>query len=334
MSRISVIIPVYKVGRYIENSIKSVIAQTFKDFDVVLVDNNSPDESIAIAERLLAGSNIPFTTIKQQKQGLPAARNMGIQYATGEWLISIDPDDTISHRFLNDLYDCATSNNLDVIFSKYDEVGAKDLFVFPEEDRTNVIELYSRDEAMHHLLVRSLPLMVSNMFFRKDFFLKNNLKFDEDVILGADLLLLWRLLACVDQIAYINKYLYNHYLREDSLMTAPSEAKILSNIAGYKREKDFIATHYSEKFSNWVYSREVYALMNTMGQFADYSAFIKIYEKLYSKEVKENLSDFPDKKVRWLNKVLIPLPKAYFYFIKLSRGNKSLLRRIHRHFVK
>ena len=58
MSKISIIIPVYKVGKYIENSMKSVVAQRFKDFEVILVDNNTPDDSIEIAERVLAGTEI------------------------------------------------------------------------------------------------------------------------------------------------------------------------------------------------------------------------------------------------------------------------------------
>ena len=76
MPRISVVIPVYKVGKYIENSMKSVCYQTFKDFEVVLVDNNSPDDSIEIAEKVLKEGGIDYGVVKQTIQGLPAARNM------------------------------------------------------------------------------------------------------------------------------------------------------------------------------------------------------------------------------------------------------------------
>ena len=76
---------------------KSVIAQRFADFEVILVDNNTPDDSIEIAEKVLAGTNINYRVVKQTIQGLPAARNKGIEKAKGEWIISIDPDDTIHH---------------------------------------------------------------------------------------------------------------------------------------------------------------------------------------------------------------------------------------------
>ncbi|MFT0411586.1 glycosyltransferase family 2 protein [Bacteroides thetaiotaomicron] len=170
MPIISVIIPVYNVGKYIENSMKSVIAQRFADFEVILVDNNTPDDSIEIAEKVLAGTNINYRVVKQTIQGLPAARNKGIEKAKGEWIISIDPDDTISSFFLQELYRYATDNNLPVVFGEYDEVTEENLFIFPEENKEGAFELLDREYTMENLLTRRLPLMVSNMFFKKSFF--------------------------------------------------------------------------------------------------------------------------------------------------------------------
>lgn len=334
MISVSIVIPVYKVGKYIENSIRSVISQKFKDFEVILVDNNTPDDSIEIASQLLDNTDIPYRIVKQTKQGLPAARNRGIEVAQGEWVISIDPDDTISSLFIKELFECANNNEIDVVFSKYNEVGTKDLFVFHEESKPDCIEIINRDDVLKRLLVRSLPLMVSNMFFRRSFFVSHCLKFDEEVILGADLLLLWRLLAYVDKVAYINKYLYNHYTREDSLMTAPSEEKVYSNLAGYKRQSLFVSDHYSEKFSSWIYAREVFALLSTMSQFADYRTYSAVYHNIYNDQVHSGLSDFPDKKIRIMNKALLPFPRAFFRFTRFIRNNPSIARLLHGSYVK
>ena len=141
MPKVTIVIPVYKVGKYIENSMKSVIAQRFTDFEVVLVDNNTPDDSIEIAERVLAGTNISYRVVKQTIQGLPAARNKGIEEAKGEWIVSIDPDDTISSYFLEELYNTAISNELEIVISKYAEVTEKDLFCFPQEAEQGKVEL-------------------------------------------------------------------------------------------------------------------------------------------------------------------------------------------------
>lgn len=318
MPKISVVIPVYKVGKYIENSMKSVCYQTFKDFEVVLVDNNTPDDSIEIAEKVLKGQGVDYRVVKQTIQGLPAARNMGIRVAKGEWIISIDPDDTVSSRFLADLYECATSNGLDIVFSKYAEVGSERLFVFSEENKENVTEFYTKEEVLPLLLVRKLPLMISNMFFNKAAFVEKSCWFDEDVILGADLINLWRILINTPNIAYINKFLYNHFERPDSLMTAPSWQKIDSNIMGYKRLREYITERESGQLAGWVYARAVYAFLATLCIHGGKNMYKEYLKKYYNREVHEILQTFPDKKIQMLDKIL-NVSSSVFYFV-----NKSL----------
>ena len=322
MPKVSFVIPVYKVGKYIENSMKSVCYQTFKEFEVVLVDNNTPDDSIEIAERVLKDNNIDYRIVKQSIQGLPAARNMGIREAKGEWIISIDPDDTVSPRFLEDLYECATTNGLDTVFSKYAEVGADCLFDFPEENKENVTEIYDKEEVLNLLLVRKLPLMISNMFFNKETFKKKGCWFDEDVVLGADLINLWRILINTNRIAYVNKYMYNHFCRPDSLMTAPSWKKIDSNLMGYGRLRSYVGEHYSVILSNWIYGRAVYAFLATLCIFGDKSMYKDYLKKYYSDEVHSILQTFPDKKIKMLDGVLHISPTVFYGINKIFRNPK------------
>ncbi len=328
MCKISVIIPVYKVEEYIENSMKSVVNQEFKDFEVILVDNNSPDQSIAIAEKILAQGHVNYKVIKQPKQGLPAARNIGIANASGDWIISIDPDDTISPLFLKELYNCTFQDDIEIVFSKYDEVKSDSLFSFPEEANVGCLKTISASEARDLLLVRKLPLMVSNMFFNKNFFIKTGLHFNEDVILGADLLLLWELLCHLDKIAYLDKVLYNHFLRSDSLMTAPSNIKIESNLNGYKNSCPRIAKLTSNNFASWIYAREVFALLGTLSTYGEYSIFHHNLDKFYNKEIYSILKTFPDNKVVLMNKILRISPKFFFYINKALRNPKSKMHSI------
>lgn len=325
MPKISVVIPVYKVGKYIENSMKSVCRQTFRDFEVLLVDNNTPDDSIEIAERVLKEGNIEYRVVKQTIQGLPAARNMGIREAKGEWIVSIDPDDTISSRFLEELLTCATTNNLDIVFSKYAEVGADRLFDFPEESKEGVTEFYSRDEVLPLLLVRKLPLMISNMFFNKAAFIEKGCWFDEDVILGADLINLWRILISTDRIAYISKYLYNHFYRPDSLMTAPNWKKIDSNIVGYGRLRVYVGEKYSKQMGDWIYARAIYAFLSTLCIYGGKEMYKEYLKKYYAREVHVILQTFPDKKIRVLDRMVSLSPSFFYRFNKALRDPNSLI---------
>lgn len=325
MPKVSFVIPVYKVGKYIENSMKSVCYQTFRDFEVVLVDNNTPDDSIEIAERVLKEGGIDYRVVKQTIQGLPAARNMGIREAKGEWIVSIDPDDTVSSRFLAELYECATTNNLDTVFSKYAECGADILFDFPEENKKGVTEFYDKEEVLNLLLVRKLPLMISNMFFKKVAFEKKNCWFDEDVVLGADLINLWRILINTDRIAYINKFLYNHFERPDSLMTAPSWKKIDSNIMGYGRLRGYVKEHHSEQLGEWIYGRAVFAFLATLCVHGGKGMYNEYVKKYYNKEVHQILQSFPDGKIQKLDKILNVSPSIFYLVNKSLRNPNSLV---------
>ena len=325
MPIISVIIPVYNVGKYIENSMKSVIAQRFADFEVILVDNNTPDDSIEIAEKVLAGTNINYRVVKQTIQGLPAARNKGIEKAKGECIISIDPDDTISSFFLQELYRYATDNNLPVVFGEYDEVTEENLFIFPEENKEGAFELLDREYTMENLLTRRLPLMVSNMFFKKSFFVEHQFQFDQEVILGADLMLVWRILLNLEKIGYLNKKLYNHFFRSDSLITAPSSRKIETNLAGYRRTCEYVSQHYSKKFSEWIYARELYGLLSVVSIHGEYKMLKKNLALYYNKDIHRSLQSFFDKRINIMDNILYYCPPLFFIINKLLRQPNSML---------
>lgn len=328
MPKVTIVIPVYNVGKYIENSMKSVIYQRFTDFEVILVDNNTPDDSIEIAEKVLANTNINYRIVKQTIQGLPAARNMGIAEARGEWIVSIDPDDTISPYFIENLYRYATDYNLPVVFSEYDEVTENDLFEFPDENKQDAFELLDRNYVMNNLLTRRLPLMVSNMFFKKSFFVEHEFKFDQEVILGADLMLVWKILLNLEQIGHLNKKLYNHFFRSDSLITAPSCNKIETNLAGYRRVCDYISVNYNETFSEWVYARELYGLLSVVCVHGEYNMLKDNIHKYYTKDIHKSLQSFPDKRINIMDNILYYCPKLFFVINKKLKQPNSLLSKI------
>lgn len=92
MSRFSIIVPVYNVEKYLDECVKSVLAQTFSDFELILVDDGSKDASGALCDTL-ALTDTRIRVVHQENQGLSGARNTGIQAATGDYLMFLDSDD-------------------------------------------------------------------------------------------------------------------------------------------------------------------------------------------------------------------------------------------------
>ena len=100
---ISVIIPVYKCEEYIEACVDSILNQTFSDFEIILVDDGSPDNSGKLCDELAEKHN-NITVIHQKNQGQAAARNNGVKVSRGEWLHFVDCDDSLHPEMLESLY--------------------------------------------------------------------------------------------------------------------------------------------------------------------------------------------------------------------------------------
>ena len=103
---ISVIVPVYRVEKYLPACIDSILNQTFTDFELILVDDGSPDRCPEICDET-AKRDARVRVIHQANQGLSAARNAGIEAARGAWLSFVDSDDFLAPDFLETLYDAA-----------------------------------------------------------------------------------------------------------------------------------------------------------------------------------------------------------------------------------
>ena len=122
---ISIITPVYNVEVCIEKSIKSIISQTSRNFELILIDDGSKDKSIDIAKEILSGSDVNYKIITQKNSGVSVARNRGIEEASGEYITFLDSDDYIDSKFVELMYKKAQETQSDVVFCDYSEVDTK-----------------------------------------------------------------------------------------------------------------------------------------------------------------------------------------------------------------
>ena len=110
MPKVSVIVPVYKVEKYLQRCLDSLLNQTFVDFDLILIDDGSPDKCGGICEQY-ADSDKRVHVIHQKNGGLSAARNSGIEWSIAhsgsQWITFVDSDDWVHPQYLNILYETA-----------------------------------------------------------------------------------------------------------------------------------------------------------------------------------------------------------------------------------
>lgn len=123
---LSIIVPVYKVENYLQKCIDSILAQTFTDFELILVDDGSPDNCPALCDAA-AAKDARIRVLHQKNGGLSAARNAGLDVARGEWIGFVDSDDYIAPEMYETLYKAVQSTGADLALCDYvkvDETGA------------------------------------------------------------------------------------------------------------------------------------------------------------------------------------------------------------------
>ena len=113
---ISIIIPVYNVEQYIKQCLNSIITQTYCDFEAIIIDNSSTDESGKICDEY-AQRDERIRVVHKKNEGVGVSRNLGINEARGEWLTFIDSDDWVEPDYLENLINCAVSEDVDIILS-------------------------------------------------------------------------------------------------------------------------------------------------------------------------------------------------------------------------
>lgn len=177
--KVSVIIPVYKVQDKILKTLECIKNQTFKQMEVLFIDDGSPDESSKVIDNYLNGTHVNYRIIKKENGGVSSARNLGILEAKGEYVQFLDGDDYMDNDTVYDLYNKANKEDSDIVYSG---------FVFEECDGTKIYDnisnledrIYTGKEAALGLIYGSSHTHIMANLFKKSLLIENNIRFDEN----------------------------------------------------------------------------------------------------------------------------------------------------------
>lgn len=188
MALVSVIVPVYKVEQVVKNCIESILSQTFTDFELILVDDGSPDNSGRICDEY-AQKDDRVIVIHKENGGVSSARNVGIDKAKGKYICFVDSDDYVSKDYLKTLIDIKEKyNDVDNIWcyfktvDKYREkIDCKEVSSEPNIEKYTVKDIMT----LHEKWLDAGPVC---KLYISDIIKENNLKFEESLSLGEDLI--------------------------------------------------------------------------------------------------------------------------------------------------
>ena len=206
--KISVIVPIYKAEQYLHRCIQSIISQTFTEFEALLIDDGSPDMSGEICD-YYSSIDKRFKVIHKNNEGVSSARQCGLNYATGEYVIHMDPDDYADSTMLEELYQFAWQNDSDmVICDFYKHIGENCEYISQQPS-----SLASQD-VLNEMLFK-LHGACWNKLVRRSCFTNFNIEFPLQFSLHEDLYVTLALLKEHIRISYYSKAFY-HYIISDN----------------------------------------------------------------------------------------------------------------------
>ena len=232
--KISIIVPVYNVEKYIEKCLKSLANQTMQDFEIIIVNDGSKDNSEEIIKSFQENHpNLQIKYLKKENGGLASARNYGVKYATGKYISFIDSDDYVDINLYKNL-EKYMDEDIDVIKFKMQTVDKKGNIL--EKLDGPVFEKCTGEEAFEKLYIDDKYLDPACIYlYRREFFIKN--KFEYRLRYHEDFGLTSLIIITANSFVSTNIFGYNYLQTEESLTRSKDINKDVS------RAKDMLA-HY------------------------------------------------------------------------------------------
>lgn len=222
MAKVSVIIPIYGVEKYIEKCARSVFEQTYSDLEIIFVDDCTPDNSISILKQVL--DKYPQMKDKTQilsypqNRGLAGARKFGLEAAHGDYVLQIDSDDYIAHNMVEVMTDKATEENADIVICDFNMIQNG------KESHLHINPSLDHIECMKQVLTGEVHGSVANKLIRRSLYMDNNIAPIQGLNMREDLSVMYRLLYFAKKLAYVPQPFYNYLLRKGSISASKMNA--------------------------------------------------------------------------------------------------------------
>ena len=285
---ISVIVPIYKVEKYLDKCIESIINQTYKNLEIILVDDGSPDKSPKMCDEW-SKKDKRIKAIHKENGGLSDARNAAIDIAKGEYITFIDSDDYVEENYVEFLYKNLIDNNADISMgkqyvrypNKVINTGSYNKYVVNAHDCFDKL-LYSED----------FDVSAWAKLYKTELF--KNVRFPKGRVF-EDAATTYRLIDKSKIIVLHSKPIYNYIIREDSISNNSFSEKKMDLITSTNEMCDYIINKYPdlEKGCN---RRLMYAYLSTLTQLARTKKINKNYKIELMNYIKNNRSNIKRQK--------------------------------------
>ena len=238
----SIVVPVYNVEMYLETCLNSILNQTYKNFELIIINDGSKDNSLNILKRY-ANEDNRIIIINQNNLGLSEARNVALRIVKGKYVLFVDGDDHIENTLLSDLHSSIKEESIDIFIYGYKKIDEKGDIIssvdFGNKD-------FSKEDAMKKILSLDISPMACNKVYKKELF--KNITYPKNK-LHEDIGTTYKLFYESNKIVSTNKKYYNWMMREGSI-TSKTTDKHIDDIFELFSEKYQFINQYLDSSNN------------------------------------------------------------------------------------
>ena len=227
--KVSILVPVYNAEKYLQQCIESLIAQTYDNLEIIIVDDGSVDSSGLICDDYgLLTNNITVYHIKNS--GVAYARNQLLEKTTGEYILYVDADDWIEPDMVEGLITCALQHNLDVTMSGYNKEYSDISQSSNDNHHDGIIEIWNNQECIKKFLKHEeINGSLWNKLIKKE--ITEGVLFDNNIFYGEDALFIWKCLPKVKKLGLLPHKYYHHRINQYSISNQKFDYRKMSSHA-------------------------------------------------------------------------------------------------------
>ena len=244
MPKVSVIVPIYNVEKYLEKCINSLLSQTLEDIQIILVNDGSKDNSGNIAKEYEKNNKDRVIYVEKENGGLSDARNYGLKYATGDFIAFLDSDDYIEKNAYEKMYNKAIEENADYVECDF-------IWEFPNKIRVDKQYPYKNKKEM----LSFVRVVAWNKLIKRQLITDNNLEFPKG-LRYEDVEFTYKLIPFVNKFVYVDKPFIHYVQREGSIANVQNERTaeiftVLDNVIEFYKKNNIYEKYRDELEYNY-----------------------------------------------------------------------------------
>lgn len=276
MSKVSVIVPFYNVEGYIEKCLETLVNQTLKDIEIILVNDGSQDRSIEIVKKFIKEYPEKIVYVEKENGGLSDARNYGLKYAKGEFVAFLDSDDYVEIDMYENMYKLAKEEKSDMVECDF-------YWEYPDKKKIDQAKMYDNKKEM----LEKIRVVAWNKLIKREILEKTNIRFPKGYRY-EDVEFTYKIIPYIEKVSFCKQPMVHYIQRDGSISNSQNERNkeifdVLEHVIEFYKEKN-IYEEYKQQLE-YVYVR-----------YAFCSSFLRIV-KIKDEEIKERLLNLTWEKV-------------------------------------